>query len=127
MYKRQVLDDKIDDILGQIPEDQVEAHERIEKIIAVIKKTITEKVLDIQKSYQVFLDMGSNHKEYALAHNKDRNFGYVMSLSRGKDVHELAKEWIRDKTKRLLIARNFLTERDPSIFFQDEELNEEDN
>ena len=122
-----VLDDKIDDILGQIPEDQVEAHERIEKIIAVIKKTITEKVLDIQKSYQVFLDMGSNHKEYALKHNKDRNFGYVMSLSRGKDVHEMAKEWIRDKTKRLLIARSFLTERDPSIFFQDEELNEEDN
>lgn len=122
-----VLDDKIDDILGQIPEDQVEAHERIEKIIAVIKKTITEKVLDIEKSYQVFLDMGGNHKEYALAHNKDRNFGYVMSLSRGKDVHEMAKDWIRDKTKRLLIARNFLTERDPSIFFQDEELNEEDN
>ena len=50
-----------------------------------------------------------------------------MSLSRGKDVHEMAKEWIRDKTKRLLIARSFLTERDPSIFFQDEELNEEDN
>jgi T4 RnlA family RNA ligase len=117
----------IDDILGQIPEDQVEAHERIEKIIAVIKKTITEKVLDIQKSYQVFLDMGENHKEYALVHNKDRNFGYVMSLSRGKDLHEMAKDWIRDKTKRLLIARNFLTERDPSIFFQDEELNEEDN
>jgi len=122
-----VLDDKIDDILGQIPEDQGDAHERIEKIIAVIKKAITEKVLDIEKSYQVFVDMGSNHKNYALAHRKDKNFGYVMAMSRGADVHELAKEWVREKTKRLLIAREFLVQRDPTIFFQDPEIDEDDN
>lgn len=122
-----VLDDKIDDILGQIPEDQGDAHERIEKIIAVIKKAITEKVLDIEKSYQVFVDMGSVHKDYALSNKKDKNFGYVMAMSRGADVHELAKEWVREKTKRLLIAREFLVERDSSIFFQDPETNEEED
>lgn len=122
-----VLDDKIDDILGQIPEDQADAHERIEKIIAVVKKAITEKVLDIEKSYQLFLDMGSVHKDYALAHRKDKNFGYVMAMSRDADVHDLAKEWVREKTKRLLIAREFLVERDPSIFFQDPETNDEED
>jgi T4 RnlA family RNA ligase len=122
-----VLDDKIDDILGQIPEDQGDARERIEKIIAVIKKAITEKVLDIEKSYQVFLDMGSVHKDYALSNKKDKNFGYVMTMSRGANVHDLAKEWVREKTKRLLIAREFLVERDPSIFFQDPETNDEED
>ena len=122
-----VLDDMIDDILGQIPEDQGDAHERIEKIISVIKKSITEKVLDIEKSYQVFVDMGSIHKDYALSNKKDKNFGYVMAMSRGADVHDLAKEWVREKTKRLLIARDFLVERDPSIFFQDPDINEDDN
>jgi len=122
-----VLDDKIDDILGQIPEDQADAHERIEKIIAVVKKAITEKVLDIEKSYQVFVDMGSVHKDYALSNKKDKNFGYVMAMSRGADVYELAKDYIREKTKRLLIAREFLVERDPSIFFQDPETNDEED
>ena len=35
-----ILDDKIDDILGQIPEDEKEAHDRINKIISVVKKPI---------------------------------------------------------------------------------------
>ena len=113
--------------MGQIPEEQGDAHERIEKIIAVIKKAITEKVLDIEKSYQIFLDMGSVHKDYALSNKKDKNFGYVMAMSRGADVHDLAKEWVREKTKRLLIAREFLVERDPSIFFQDPETNDEED
>jgi hypothetical protein len=93
----------------------------------VIKKAITEKVLDIEKSYQVFVDMGSVHKDYALSNKKDKNFGYVMAMSRGADVHDLAKEWVREKTKRLLIAREFLVERDPSIFFQDPETNDEED
>jgi T4 RnlA family RNA ligase len=123
-----ILDEKIDDILGQIPEEQVDAHERIEKIISVIKKSITEKVLDIENSYQVFLDMGSVHKDYALSpHRKDKNFAYVMAMSRGADVHDLAKDYIREKTKRLLIAREFLLEKDPTIFFQDPETNDEED
>jgi T4 RnlA family RNA ligase len=73
-----ILDDKIDDILGQIPEDEKEAHERIEKIITIVKRVIDEKVQNIKKSYQVYLDMGSNNKEYALKYyKKEPNFGYV--------------------------------------------------
>lgn len=122
-----ILDDKIDDILGQIPEDQGDAHERIEKMIVVVKKAISEKVLELEESFKGFVDMGSVHKDYALAHRKDKNFGYVMAMSRGADVHDLAKDFLREKTKRLLIAREFLVERDPSIFFQDPESSDEDD
>jgi T4 RnlA family RNA ligase len=151
---RYVLEEKIDDVLGQIPEDDAEARARIEKIITVVKNAVSEKVKDINRSYKLFLEGGSekdfNHficalmflifrswaipilsfiirdsrlplmrKVFALKHGKERNFAYVMSLSRGDDVYALAKDWVSDQTRKLKIARDFLQERDPSIFFMD--------
>jgi T4 RnlA family RNA ligase len=55
---RYVLDEKIDDVLGQVPEEEVEAHARIEKIIAVVKHAVSEKVKDINNSYELFLEGG---------------------------------------------------------------------
>jgi T4 RnlA family RNA ligase len=123
-----ILDDKIDDILGQIPEDEKEAHERINKIIQIVKKVIDEKVIDIKNSYQVYLDMDSNNKEYALKYyKKEPNFSYVMQMAKGIDPYELAKDWLRDKTKRLMIAREFLKEKDPTLFFQEPDPENDDN
>jgi T4 RnlA family RNA ligase len=123
-----ILDDKIDDILGQVPEDEKEAHERINKIISVIKKSIDEKVEDIKKSYQVFLDMGSDRKEYALKYyKKDPNFGYVMQMAKGIDPYELAKDWVRGQNARLLISRDWLKKKDPTLFFQEPDPENEDN
>lgn len=129
---RYVLDEKIDDVLGQIPEDEAEAHARIEKIIAVIKHAVSEKVKDINKSYELFIEGGIGkdwtgdlrlqlmRKTFALKYRKERNFGYVMSLSKGNaDVYDLAKDWVSDQTKKLKIAREFLKKRDPSLFFID--------
>lgn len=121
-----ILDDKIDDILGQIPEEEFESHERINRIIKIVKDQINKKVDEIEESYLSFLDMNSNKKEYALKHRKDPNFGYVMSMANGKEPYELAKEWVRDKTKRLLIARDFLKKIDPSLFFRDPEIDDKE-
>lgn len=132
-----ILDEKIDDILGQIPEEEKEAHERIDKIISVVKYSVTEKVDDILKSYDLFLEGGVDRdwegelrlqlmrKTFALKYRKDKNFGYVMSLSKGKDVYELAKDWVSDQNRKLLVSREFLKERDPSLFFIDKEIDEE--
>jgi len=123
-----ILDDKIDDILGQVPEDEKEAHERINKIISVIKKSIDEKVEDIKKSYQIFLDMNSDRKEYALKYyKKDPNFGYVMQMAKGIDPYELAKDWVRGQNARLLISRDWLKKKDPTLFFQEPDPENEDN
>lgn len=122
-----ILDDKIDDVLGQIPTEQYEARERIEKIIKIIKEQVNIKVKDIEKSYQKFVDMGSNRKEYAIAYNKkDPNFGYVMALDKGKDIYDLAKDYIREKTKRLLMAREWLKKIDPTLFFQEPDEESQD-
>ena len=58
-------------------------------------------------------------KAFSLKYRKDINFSYVMSLSKGNDVYELAKDWVSDHTKKLKIAREFLQERDSSLFFTD--------
>lgn len=138
-----ILDDKIDDILGQIPEDEVEAHERINKIIEIVKKSINDKMLEIQKFYDFYKNSGLSIKDFALKYRKNINFGYVMgmlradklktlsekeisdlydnledyetSIKRG-DVYELAKSWIRDNTFRLMEAREWLRKIEPTYF-----------
>jgi T4 RnlA family RNA ligase len=132
-----ILDEKIDDVLGQIPETEVEAHERIDKIINVVKHSVAEKVADILKSYDLFLEGGVGkdwegelrlqlmRKTFALKYRKDKNFAYVMSLSKGKDVYELAKDWVSDQNRKLLVSRSFLKERDPSLFFVDIEVDDD--
>ncbi len=117
-----VLDEKIDDVIAQIPEYAVEVRNRVDKIISVIKHVLAEKVLDIEKSYANFVELGSSQKEYALKYNRvDKNFSIVMSMAnRGADSYDLAKDWLREKTKRLLIARDFLSEYDDTILFEDE-------
>lgn len=123
-----ILDDKIDDILTQIPEEEVEAHERINRIISIVNRKIIEKANEIKRSYKVFLDMGSDRKEYALKYyKKDKNFSYVMNMSNGQDPYDLAKDWIRQNTKRLMIARDWLKKEDPSLFFKDIEEDSDDN
>lgn len=123
-----ILDDKIDDILGQIPEEEVEAHDRIEKIISIVKRKLTDKTNEIENSWREFVNMGSDKKEYALKFNRTPNFGWVMAIAnRGEDPYELAKVWLRDKTKRLLIAREWLKKEDPTLFFQDPEEDVDDN
>ena len=143
-----ILDDKIDDILGQIPEEQKEAHQRINKIISIVKNEINEKSLKIQKAYDDFIKSNMTKKEYALNRRvgnpyfsfvmsmakRDElkklseedvikiyggNFDYYESLIEKYEPYEMAKEWIREKTKKLIIARNWLKEKDPTLFFQD--------
>lgn len=114
-----ILDDRIDDVLGQIPEDEKEAHERINKIISIIRRLVDQKTIDIKSSYKVFLSMGSSKKDYALKYQKDPNFSYVMSMSNGNDPYDLAKDWVRSNTRRLNIARDFLKKQDPTLFFKE--------
>ena len=64
-------------------------------------------------------------KTFALKYRKDKNFAYVMSLSKGKDVYELAKDWVSNQNRKLLVSRTFLKERDPSLFFVDIEVDED--
>lgn len=150
-----ILDDKIDDILGQVPEDEKEAHERINKIISIVKRTISDKVSEIEKAYEQFVKSGITKKDYAIKNRVGNpNFGFVMNMVKATELRKLSKEeildiydniedyesalqrcepyemakvWLRDQTKRLAIAREWLQKKDPTLFFQDPENDEDDN
>lgn len=150
-----VLDDLIDDIISQIPEDEVEAHERINKIISIVRRELKNKVDEIKKAYKWFVNSGMTKKEYAIKMRVGNpNFHFVMNMDKADglkrmnreqilDIYdtweqyesalkrcepfEMAKEWLRDTTKRLQIARDWLKEKDSTLFFQDPEESEDDN
>jgi RNA ligase len=150
-----ILDDKIDDILGQVPEDEKEAHERINKIISIVKKAIADKVSEIEKSYEQFVKSGLSKKDYAINQRKGNpNFGFVMNMVKADDLrkmskeeildiydnmedyekalqrcepYEMAKAWLRDLTKRLNLSREWLQTKDKTLFFQDPEESDDDN
>jgi T4 RnlA family RNA ligase len=150
-----ILDDKIDDILGQVPEDEKEAHIRINKIISIVKKAIADKVSEIEKAYEQFVKSGISKKDYAINQRKNNpNFGFVMNMVKADDLRKMSKEeildiydnmedyekalqrcepyemskvWLRDTTKRLNIAREWLQTKDRTLFFQDPEESDDDN
>ncbi len=150
-----ILDDKIDDILGQIPEDEKEAHLRIQKIISIVKRAVNKKVVEIQSAYNDFVKSGSDKKDYALNHRiGNENFPFVMNMDKAQKLklmskeeildiyddmesyeralkrcqpYEMAVEWLRDKTKRLEIAREWLEKQDGTLFFRDPEITDDDN
>jgi T4 RnlA family RNA ligase len=150
-----ILDDKIDDILGQVPEDEKEAHIRINKIIDIVKKSISDKASEIEKAYEQFVKSGISKKDYAINQRKNNpNFGFVMNMVKADDLkkmsneeildiydnmgeyekalqrcepYEMAKMWLRDLTKRLNLSREWLQTKDKTLFFQDPEESEDDN
>lgn len=118
-----ILDDKIDDILGQIPEEEVEAHIRINKMIGLIKQAIVDKTILVDKMEEVFNKMNRNRKDFALMYRKHPEFAFIV----GRDKFEMIKEWLRKETNRLMIAREWLSERDATLFFQDPVEDEDNN
>ncbi len=144
-----ILDDKIDDILGQVPEDEKEAHERINKIIVIVKRAINDKVSEIENAYRQFVNSGMTKKDYAIKNRVGNpNFAFVMNMDKAEQLkkmskdeilniydtiedyekalqrcepYEMAKEWLRDQTKRLSIAREWLQNQDSTLFFKDPE------
>lgn len=107
-----IINEEIDDILSQLPENEDLIREKVGLITDVVSDAIKEKALSIKKSYDIFVSMDKNRKEYALKYRgKDDNFSYVMNVDNGKDAYDLAKEYILDKTSKLLMARNFLEDR----------------
>ena len=85
------------------------------KIIKVVTHELHEKIKAIDALYEVYLTYGSD-KEFALAHSKTPNFGFVMSKARGRDSFTLAKNYLLSTFNKLIKAREWLIELDPSIF-----------
>lgn len=141
-----IIDDKIDDILGQIPEDDSDSHDKVNKIISIVRNELSLKSDEIEKSYDDYIKSDLSKKDYALQNKNNANFRFVMTMVKADDMrkmtdvqiidyykskevyqkvlqrcepYEMSKEWLRDLTKRLQIAREWLQKKDLTLFFKD--------
>lgn len=147
-----ILKDEIDDVLSKIADD-LDTIERINKIISIVKRALSRKVDEIRKSYEFYLTVGSR-KDYAINYRgKEENFAFVMKMAtvdemallsreeileifedyeryenmiKTSEPFEMAKVWVSRDTNKLLIAREFLSKIDPTLFFIDVEEDVED-
>lgn len=125
-----VLDEKIDDVLAQIPEDEKESHARIERIIAAVTGEVDRRAAAIMADYEVYLTMsdgfdwaddvrvGLMRKRYAQLYRKSENFAVVMAVAQGKDVYDIVKERLAKETYRLENARRLLSSIDPGLSYR---------
>jgi T4 RnlA family RNA ligase len=140
-----IIEDRIDDVLGQVPEDDKETHNRINRIIGLVKKFLYEKADKVQDLYDVFMKSDSV-KQFALKYKNHPEFAFVMKLDKinrmktltdeeiikhygsiekfeqtlaSLDKYEQVKKYIETVTKRLEMARVWLKKLDPTIKFQD--------
>lgn len=86
-----ILDDKIDDILGQVPEEEKEARERIQKIINVVKAEISNKSSSIDILYDKFKEI-NNKKEFAIRYKNNKDFPFVMTQIRYNEIKDFTND-----------------------------------
>lgn len=115
---KHILDEKIDDIIAQIPTEELEAVERIDKIINVVKHELNVKATEVRKFVDVFDEMGSK-REFGKKYQGVPNFGYVMSIVNSNGLvteFDVAKRFIEGECEKLEMCRNWLMKKDESIF-----------
>lgn len=127
-----ILNEQIDDVISQIPEDDKESHTRVERLVACITKEVDKRVNSIISDYEVYKTMadgfdcgdsvreGFMRKRYAQLYGKTDNFSAVMSMVKGKDVYEIVKEGILKQSFRLEGARKLLKSIGFDMSFNDE-------
>jgi T4 RnlA family RNA ligase len=106
-----IVEEKIDDIIGELKEDDL-LRKKVDDIISIIKKCISEKINRIQDLYNAYKKLNSI-KEFAIKYHNDEDFSDTMKYIRndGISLEDLAKDWILKKTNRLEKARKFIEDK----------------
>lgn len=119
-----ILNEKVDDVLSQLDENDIEIKERVNLISSLVKDEIKSIVNDIDDLYSRFLLMGSNRKEFALKYLKvDQFTNLAFRKIKGEDSFDIAVSYLKEKTKKLSTAREWLKSKADLDF---EEIVQED-
>ena len=129
--------------------------EKANQLITTLPFYAIKKSIEVIPQYISILIDIMTKKDYAIKSRVGNpNFAFVMNMVKADDLrkmskeeildiydnmedyeralqrcepYEMAKEWVRDQTKRLAIAREWLQKKDPTLFFQDPEESDDDN
>ena len=116
-----IIDEKIDDIIAQLGEESGK-REEVDKIADVVNKEIShldKDVDDLLDEYKEILSIRGQYggtkanaiKDFAIKFSKNQLFPIAIGVINGKDKMELIKDKIKNQTKNLMMARNFLDKR----------------
>ena len=102
-----ILDNKIDDVLGQLVENDPKRI-NINQLVEIVNfeiKSLKNDTSDLLKHFN------GVKKDFAITYNKDKNFSLAMSKINGKDLFFYINLKIKKETSNLLKAREWLYER----------------
>lgn len=102
-----IVDEKIDDIIGELKNDDI-LRNRVDEITHIVRNSINNKIKRILKLYNVY-EKTNSIKEFALLYRNDIDFSDTMKYI--KDIYSLgyiSKDWILKKTNKLERARLFI-------------------
>lgn len=105
-----ILDEKIDDLLGQLSENSIRKIELIEKAQNYVQNFMTENVREINKMIDEYNNVfNKNKKDFAIKYSKHSLFGLAIKATMNeKSVNELVAEYLKMRTKNLQKAREFI-------------------
>ena len=111
-----ILDDTIDDVISEIPEDEVEIKESINDLTSFMRDEVLGIKEKIDSFIKIFNDMGSVKKDFALKYHNEKYFSCVMQYANGNtDTYGMAISAIRKKTEKLEQAREFICNKRPEL------------
>jgi RNA ligase len=112
-----ILNEKVDDILAQLDEGDVEIRERVELISNLVREEIKSLMSVVDGLYVDFLNMNSDRKEFALKYLKVNPLAnLVFRKIKGENSYDIAVSYFGDKTKKLTTARQWLMSKSNFIF-----------
>ena len=98
-----ILDEKIDDLLSQIPFGS-ESRLFVEEVIVKTNSGFNA----ISNEIDLLMSKYTDRKSFALEYLKAPYFALSMGVINGKTKHEVIKDWIKKRTYRLSEARTWL-------------------
>jgi len=105
-----IVDETIDDVIAQIPEENTEERAFIDDITMVITKHINHIANDAEKKFKAVWT--GDKKEVAMAYKADKQaFPYIMNFAKGRSYEEVeatVAERVQFECRRLEMAKKYL-------------------
>lgn len=105
-----IVDETIDDVIAQIPEENTEERAFIDDITVVITKHINHITNDAEKKFKAVWT--GDKKEVAMAYKADKQaFPYIMNFAKGRSYEEVeatVAERVQFECRRLEMAKKYL-------------------
>lgn len=105
-----VLDEKIDDLLGQLSSDDIEVRELIDVITEKVYQFLKIKNEIISRKVDEFKSVfNSDKKSFVLANRKDKDFHFYMEvINYNSEPYDIVKKYLKRKTYFLADAKEFV-------------------